>query len=110
MKRLIVMAALLLGCVTAVLAVAEPAMKWADATRNGRPFSKDPSVIRFGGRYLMYFSLPPFDPKCAPTNAPKGWSIGIAESQDLLNWSKVAEVLPEQACDKNGLCAAGAVV
>jgi hypothetical protein len=28
-------------------------------TRLGRPFSKDPSVIKFGGRYLMYFSLLP---------------------------------------------------
>ncbi|MEI7809681.1 MAG: hypothetical protein WCJ07_14480, partial [Verrucomicrobiota bacterium] len=50
--------------------------KWADATRLERPFSKDPSVIRFGGRYLMYFSLPPFATNLAPANAPRGWSIG----------------------------------
>jgi predicted GH43/DUF377 family glycosyl hydrolase len=89
---------------------AEPAMKWADETRLGRPFSKDPSVIRFKDRYLMYFSLPPFDAKLAPTNAPKGWSIGIAESKDLLAWSKVTELRPEQPCDAKGLCAPGALV
>ena len=89
---------------------AETAMKWADETRLGRPYAKDPSVIRFKERYLMYVSLPPFDAKLAPAHAPKGWSIGIVESKDLTHWSKVIELWPEQACDKNGLCAAGAVV
>ena len=55
---------------------AEPMMKWADSSRLGRPLSKDPNVIEFGGRYLMYFSLPPFDAKLAPANAPSGWSVG----------------------------------
>ena len=85
-------------------------MRWADESRLGRPYAKDPCVIRHGGRYLMYHSLPPFDAKLAPTNAPKGWSIGIAESADLSSWRKVAELWPEQACDQKGLCAAGAVV
>jgi predicted GH43/DUF377 family glycosyl hydrolase len=85
-------------------------MKWADSSRLGRPCSKDPSVIRFGGRYLMYFSLPPFSSELAPTNAPRGWSIGIAASRDLTSWMKVAELWPEQECDRNGLCAPGARV
>ena len=34
-----------------------PEMQWADDS-SGRPFSKDPSVIRFKDRYLMYDSLP----------------------------------------------------
>ncbi len=111
MKRY-VMVAFILGCATTVClrAETEPAMRWADSTRVGRPFSKDPSVIRFKDRYLMYFSLPPFDPKLAPTNAPKGWSIGIAESKDLANWNKIGELGPEQGCDRNGLCAPGALV
>lgn len=87
-----------------------PAMRWADSSRLGRPFAKDPSVIRFGGRYLMYFSLPPFAPELAPPDAPRGWSIGIAESPDLLHWRKVGELGPEQECDQNGLCAPGARV
>lgn len=87
-----------------------PVMKWADAARVGRPFAKDPCVIWFGRRYLMYFSLPPFDAKLAPSNAPAGWSIGIAESSDLKSWQKLAELWPEQECEKKGLCAPGAVV
>jgi predicted GH43/DUF377 family glycosyl hydrolase len=94
----------------ALHAAAEPAMKWADESRLGRPFAKDPSVIQFKGRYLMYFSLPPFDAKLAPSNAPKGWSIGVAESPDLAAWKKVGELWPEQPCDQKGLCAAGALV
>ncbi len=98
------------GALFAIHAETLPEMKWADTTRLGKPYSKDPSVVRFRDRYLMYFSLPPFDPKLAPTNAPKGWSIGIAESRDLSGWKKVAELWPEQQCDRNGLCAPGALV
>jgi predicted GH43/DUF377 family glycosyl hydrolase len=89
---------------------AEPAMKWGDSDRLGRPFAKDPSVIKFGGRYLMYYSTAPYDKKLAPTNAPRGWAIGIAGSRDLVNWKKIAELLPEQECEKNGVCAPGARV
>lgn len=106
--------ALVLGLTLVLAGVAaeaeKPAMQWADTSRLGRPFAKDPSVIRFNDRYLMYFSLPAFEPKFAPTNAPKGWSVGIAESKDLLSWSKIGELGPEQPCEKNGLCAAGALV
>jgi predicted GH43/DUF377 family glycosyl hydrolase len=95
--------------------VASPAaparmMKWADSTRLGSPMSKDPNVIEFGGRYLMYFSLPPFAPKLAPANAPAGWSIGIAESRDLFTWKKVGELWPEQECERRGLCTPSAIV
>jgi len=88
----------------------KPLFKWADSSRLGRPLSKDPSVIRFGGRYLMYFSLPPFGTELAQTNAPKGWNIGIAESTNLMDWKKVGELRPAQVCDINGLCAPGAAV
>jgi len=87
-----------------------PLMKWADDSRLDRPYSKDPCVIRFNDRYLMYFSLPPFKQSKAPTNVPRGWSIGIAESRDLRSWLKIAELWPEQECDQNGLCAPGAIV
>ena len=104
---------LALACSTPAVHAAvttEPAMKWADESRLGRPFSKDPSVVKFGGRYLMYFSLPPYEPGSAPAAAPRGWSIGIAESRDLDHWRKVGELHPAQDCDRNGLCAPGAVV
>lgn len=79
-------------------------VQYADTEKLGRPFSKDPSVVAFGGRYLMYFSLPP-----APTGG-QGWTVGIAESPDLTHWRKVGELLPAQEVDKKGLCAPGAWV
>lgn len=81
-----------------------PDMHWADDS-TGRPFSKDPSVIRFGGRYLMYYSLPG-----APDKGMQGWCVGIAESSNLTNWKKVGTVLPAQECDKKGLAAPAAWV
>jgi sucrose-6-phosphate hydrolase SacC (GH32 family) len=96
----------LLLCITAALAADAPTMLWADASRTGRPFAKDPSVIKFGGRYLMYFSLPPATDK----NVPGGWAVGIAESKDLIAWKKVGELGPAQECDKKGLAAPGARV
>jgi predicted GH43/DUF377 family glycosyl hydrolase len=79
-----------------------PAMHWADDS-SGRPFSKDPSVIVFSGRYLMYYSLP-------GTVGMQGWSVGIAESRNLTDWEKVGAVRPAQACDKLGLAAPAAWV
>lgn len=98
---------LLLAAGLGGIALAGPApigMKpWGDSARLGRPFAKDPSVVKFGGRYLMYYSIAPWDKKLAPPNAPQGWAIGIAESRDLKEWTKVGEILPEQECEKNGL-------
>jgi predicted GH43/DUF377 family glycosyl hydrolase len=74
-------------------------MYFGDATRHGRPFAKDPCVIKLGSRYLMYYSMPPSTNKALP----KGWAVGIAESRDLVNWTKVGDVLPEQECEQNGL-------
>jgi len=82
-----------------------PRMHWADTSR-GRPFAKDPSVVRFKDRTLMYYSIPPFGDK----RANDGWVIGIAESRDLDNWTKRGELLPAQDCDRKGLCAPGAWV
>lgn len=79
-------------------------MHFADESR-GRPFSKDPAVVRFGGRYWMYYSLPASQP-----GANTGWNIGIASSDDLENWHKAGEILPEADFEANGLCAPGAIV
>lgn len=95
---------------TAGQAATPPRMLFGDTSRTAKPFAKDPSVIRFGDKYLMYFSLAPFAKDRAKPDSPKGWSIGIAESTNLLDWKKVAEMLPEQECDRNGLCAPGAIV
>ncbi|MCX7819138.1 MAG: family 43 glycosylhydrolase [Kiritimatiellae bacterium] len=84
--------------------------RFSDESRRGRPFAKDPSVVRLGDRYLMYFSLPPWSSNLAPPNATRGWSIGIAESRDLMTWRKIAELMPQQQCERNGICAPGARV
>ena len=76
-----------------------PRMLFGDDTRHGRPFAKDPTVLRLGERYLMYYSMAPSTNKAAP----KGWAVGIAESRDLVQWKKVGEILPEQPCEQNGL-------
>lgn len=79
-------------------------MMYADASR-GRPFSKDPAVVRHRDRYLLYYSLPPF----GDGRAGDGWAMGIAESRDLDSWTKAGEILPQQACERNGLCAPAAI-
>ena len=84
-------------------AMKTPPMYFGDATRLGRPFAKDPSVIRFGGRYLLYYSVAAWAKELAPPGAPRGWAIGIAESRDLVNWKKIGEILPEQECEKHGI-------
>ena len=85
-------------------------MMYSDTSRLGRPLAKDPVVVRFGDQYLLYYSLPPFDPALRPAGAPDGWAIGIAASADLTHWRKVGEILPEQECERKGLCAPGAIV
>ena len=81
-------------------------MMYSDTSRVGRPLAKDPDVIKFGGRYLMYYSIPPYE----KPGAVKGWGIGIAESHNLADWTKVGEILPRVEYEKNGLCAPGLIV
>lgn len=77
-------------------------MLFADHTR-GRNFSKDPAVVCFHGKYLLYYSLPPHP-------AGGGWGIGIASSQDLENWKVEGEIHATQACEAKGICAPGAII
>lgn len=80
-------------------------MKYTDTSR-GRPFAKDPAVVFFQDHYFLYYSLPPF----GDGRARDGLTMGIAQSRDLENWSKVGEIGPEQPCESNGLGAPGALV
>lgn len=76
-----------------------PDMHYAD-TDHGLPFAKDPDVVRFKGRYLLYYSARP---------APR-LTIGIAESKDLTHWRKVGEIEPAADYEKQGLGAPAALV
>ena len=82
-------------------------MMFGDTSRTGFPFSKDPHVIYFGGRYLMYYSIPPYRDKKVTV---QGWGIGIAESRDLVNWGKTGEITPAAEYESRGLCAPCALV
>ena len=81
-----------------------PRMHFADAV-SGCPFSKDPAVVKFRGRYRLYYSLPPYDGK--PT---RGWSIGVATSDNLVDWQKAGELQNTGEAERSGFCAPGAIV
>jgi beta-1,2-mannobiose phosphorylase / 1,2-beta-oligomannan phosphorylase len=74
-------------------------MMFGDTTRRGKPFAKDPSVIRFGGRYLMYYSIQPY----GDGRPGDGWAIGIAASQNLVDWERAGEILPAHDYEAKGL-------
>ncbi len=80
-------------------------MMYADRSR-GRPFAKDPAVVRFRDCYWLYYSVSPY----RDGRTPDGWGIGVAVSTDLEGWTKVGEIEPAQSCERNGLCAPGAIV
>jgi len=82
-------------------------MMFGDTTRIGVPFAKDPYVIKFRGRYLMYYSIPPYKDK---NNPVQGWGLGIAESKDLNNWTRIGEITPDGEPEKKGLAAPCALV
>jgi predicted GH43/DUF377 family glycosyl hydrolase len=82
-------------------------MMFGDTTGRGLPYSKDPIVLNFKGKYWMYFSIR----KQATADRPmSGWAIGIAQSTDLINWKKVGEINAEADYEKQGLCAPGGIV
>lgn len=90
--------------------ITTPRVYFSDTSRLGRPFAKDPSVIRFRDHYFMYYSLPPRAIEKARSGEMSGWAIGIAESEDLIHWNKVDELLPSGEAESKGIAAPGARV
>ena len=80
-------------------------MFFSDNRRNP-DFAKDPAVVRMDGRFLMYYSVPPYQDG-RPEN---GWGIGIAESIDLVHWKYLCEIPPLTPLERHGFCAPGARV
>ena len=76
-----------------------------DATGVAKPFAKDPSVIFWNNRFLMYYSICGTSTNGSPGSS--NWSMGIAESQDLVNWTKVGEIVasPAFSFESKGICA-----
>ena len=54
-------------------------MYYGDTSRLGRPYAKDPAVVFYGGRYLLYYSIPGPASDLPGSAAPGGWCIGIAD-------------------------------
>jgi len=86
-----------------------PKMMFGDTSRKGVPFSKDPHVILFKGRFLMYYSVPGYTDQAGVVH---GWGVAIAESKDLMNWTRIGEVNtdPEATYEAKGFCAPCALV
>lgn len=102
-----ILTAVLILCVTALNAQKLPRMYFSDSTTTGIPLAKDPVVVKFKGRYLMYYSRKTYNDG---SNGMLGWNIGIAQSKDLYNWVKIGEIKPTAAYEQKGLCAPGALI
>ncbi|MFC6099183.1 family 43 glycosylhydrolase [Olivibacter domesticus] len=100
-KKLLILTAFLGALIGYVSAQEKPNMYFTD-TSSGRPIAKDPKVVYFNGKYLMYYSI--------PGKTDEGWKIGIAQSKNLQQWDKIGELNKVAAYEKNGLCAPGAIV
>ena len=84
-----------------------PQMMFSDSSRLGRPCAKDPAVVKFDGKYWMYFSLPPHADRSKGT----GWQAGVAVSDDLIEWKKAGEIIGEPGGpEAKGLAAPEAIV
>ncbi len=73
-------------------------MMYADSSRRGKPFSKNPYVIRLNERYLMYSSV-------LPVKGSDAREIEITESKDLINWKNVGYLNIKEDYEKNGISA-----
>mgnify|MGYP003322204436 CR=1 FL=1 len=107
MRHLLLLLTVFICACSSHVEVGKRMMFYKDTDRKGVPFSKDPFIAHFGGRYLMYYSIPPYE---NATN--KGWNIGIAESHNLVDWKKVGEMTPDKDApyEERGFCAPGGIV
>ena len=64
-------------------------------------FAKDPAVVRFRGKYFLYYSLRHEDDR---------FGVGIAVSDNLEDWQCAGEVPQDDACEAKGIAAPGAIV
>lgn len=93
--------------ISTTAAAQQPAMYFSDSSGTGIPLAKDPVVVKFKGRYLMYYSRKIHNDK---HDGMQGWGIGVAQSTDLINWEKIGEINPAAYYEQKGLCAPGAIL
>ena len=80
-------------------------MLFIDTTYTSDPFAKDENIVKFNGKYFMYYSA--YYPDSAGVNR---LCVGIAESDDLTNWKRISQILPQQEAETNAICAPGAII
>lgn len=89
-------------------------MLFCDTTGAKPRFAKDPCVVRFAGRYLMYYSvwLRAEGETSAEwaSSAGERLGIGIAASPNLESWEIIGRVPIAGGCEARGIGAPGAVV
>ena len=71
------------------------AMLYSDPVRKAQPCAKDPTVIKLGSMYYLYYSQPPYDVERKPDgiNAQvANWHCAVARSSDLINWTRVSDI------------------
>ncbi|MEI8288688.1 MAG: glycoside hydrolase N-terminal domain-containing protein [Verrucomicrobiota bacterium] len=85
------------------MSIAPGKMMYADTTRRGKPWSKNPFVLKFGGRYLMYSSI-------LPVPGSEAREIEITESRDLIHWKNVGMIRVQEPYEKNGISAPCALI
>lgn len=79
----------------------KPRMFFADPASTESRRTKDPVVVRFLDRYWMYYTI---------WLAPQVTGIGIATSDNLLDWTPVAKLPLEGSLEAEGIAAPGAIV
>ena len=68
-------------------------MLYADSVRTQAPFAKDPTVVHVGDRYLMYYSAREYEEgRKSASPGFEGWHSAVAQSRDLVNWSRVGDL------------------
>lgn len=90
------MGALASACKAPMNVVLEPTeMLYGDDVRTGIPFSKDPTVIRLGDTYYMYYSIPRYSDDRRPEQTAyleDDWNAAVATSTDLIHWTRVGDL------------------
>lgn len=73
----------------------ETEMRYGDPSRHDYLFAKDPTVIRLGSEYRIYYSLDPFSADKMPAGVNKEvakWHCGVGRSTDLIHWERVSDL------------------
>lgn len=68
-----------------------------------RNFAKDPAVVKYKGKYYLYFS-------CIPAQNKASLGVGIAVSYNMRDWEMAGELQHTQDCEMNGIGAPAAIV